>query len=202
MYVNLDEGLEEPAWEAYVRQLGDDGESAVGVGVVTLNEPLPEIRERFLFELQVTCGFVVLKIGAAKTTEILVKTLEANEARGRRKFVRAPCPPGVGQCSIVNETKTVRGEITDISSAGVAIRLGGDQSFRVGMVLRGISIAVKGVRVLADGFIVAQRTGSDGANIHVLMFDPTSLDEEHREKLRSLVCRLNQAAMDQLIATA
>ena len=150
-------------------------------------------------EIQVQCGFVILKIGAAKTAEILVKTLEANEARGRRKFVRAACQPGMGQCAIEHEGASIRGELTDLSSAGMALRFEGDASFRVGTVFRGISIAVKGQRVLVDGFVAAHRSEEGSATIHVIMFSPNALDDTRREKLRSLVARINQITMDRLL---
>jgi hypothetical protein len=59
---------------------------------------------------------------------------------------------------------------------------------------------VKGARVLADGFVAARREGED-SSAHVVMFDPKSLDDSRRDKLRSLVCKINQGAMDRLFET-
>ena len=95
VFLDLDEGLDEAGWEAYVRGLRADPITAgVGIGVLTLTDDVA-LREKYLMDIQVQCGFVILKIGAAKTAEILVRTLDANEARGRRKFVRAACGPGI-----------------------------------------------------------------------------------------------------------
>jgi hypothetical protein len=202
VFIDLDEGLEEAGWDAYVRGLRADSKTAgVGVGVLTLNDD-DSLREKYLMDIQVQCGFVILKVGAAKTAEILVKTLEANEARGRRKFVRANCPPGAGLCSIEHDGMSLRAELTDLSSAGMALRFEGDLSFRAGTVFRGLSISAKGLRVLASGFVVAQRVESSGARVHVVMFDPSSLDDARRDKLRSLVARLNQMSMDHLLESA
>ena len=195
VFVNLDDGLDEAGWLDFVQGLRAEA-PAVGIGVITLNDD-PDLREHYLMNLQVQCGFVILKIGASKTAEILAKTLEANEARGRRKFVRAPCPPGTGQCSMDHEGATLRAELTDLSSAGMAIRFDGGASLKVGSVLRDMSLIIKGQRLLASGVVVAKRAGEDGAeSVHVIMFDPGSLDDARREKLKSLVFRINQSSME------
>jgi len=200
VFIDLDEGLDDPGWEAYVRGLrADERTKGVGVGLLSLNDD-DALKEKYLMDIQVQCGFVILKIGAAKAAEILVRTLEANEARGRRKFVRAACSPGTGQCSIEQDGSSIRGELTDLSSAGMAVRFEGGVSFQVGTVLSAMSITAKGQRVIATGFVAAQRT-EGGANIHVVMFAPASLDDARREKLRSLVSRINQLAMDRLLET-
>jgi hypothetical protein len=195
VFVNLDDGLDEAGWLAYVQSLRRDCPQ-VGVGVITLNDDA-ELRQRYLMDLQVQCGFVVLKIGTAKTAEILTKTLEANEARGRRKFVRALCPPGSSQCAIDVDGSTLRAEISDLSSAGLALKFEGDASFKVGTVLREMALNIKGQRLTASGVVVAKRGDADSAQgTHVVMFDPNSLDEARREKLKSIVFKINQITME------
>jgi hypothetical protein len=201
VFLNLDDGLDEAGWLEYAQSLKTDAPS-LGVGVITLNDN-PELREHYLMNLEIQCGFVILKIGASKTAEILAKTLEANEARGRRKFVRADCAQGSGLCAVDFEGATLRAQLTDLSSAGMAIRFDGGVSLKVGTVLRDISLTVKGQRVLASGVIVAKREEEAGvAGIHVIMFDPSSLDDVRRDKLKILVFRINQAAMDLVLAKA
>ena len=197
VFVNIDAELEEEAWEDYVKSLRSDPKTAgVGVGVLTLNED-KDLSSKYLMDIGVPCGFIVLKIGAAKTIDILAKTLEANEARGRRKFVRALCPPGSAQVTVELDGETVRGEASDISAAGCAIAFEGERSYKPGTILRGLQLTVKGVRLLVDGFVAARHDGARAA--HVIMFAPASLNEGKREKLRSLIFRMNQAAMDRLI---
>lgn len=201
LFVNLDDGLDEADWRGYVRSLRQEAPD-VGIGIITLNDDA-ELREFYLMEAQVQCGFIILKIGASKTAEILAKTLEANEARGRRKFVRAVCGQGTGQCAVEFEGATLRAELTDLSSAGMAIRFEGGAGLKVGTVLRDMSLTIKGQRILASGVIVATRAEEDGGGkAHVIMFDPGSLDAVRREKLKTLVFRINQAAMDAVLQRA
>ncbi len=200
VFMAIDERLDEAEWEAYARALRSEL-PAVGLGVVTLNDDAKK-RELYLMELQVPCGFIVLKLGSSKTAEILGKTLEANEARGRRKFVRATCGPGAGQCNVEHDGTTLRAELTDLSSAGMALRFEGEPSLRVGSVLKGVAISVKGQRLIADAVVVARRDGPEGLPVHVVMFAPASLDESRRDKLKILVFKLNQSAMDRILESA
>ena len=205
LFVNLDDGLEEAGWEKYVQEIKDNPDTIqVGLGVLSMND-VPELKQKYLMDIQVPCGYITLKIGAAKTTEILSKTLEANEARGRRKFVRALCPPGMAQFFVEDAGETLRGEVMDFSSAGMALNFPEGRALKPGSRLRGLQLAVKGGRVIADGIIVANRSigakEAEGPAIasHVVMFDPGSLDDAKREKLRSLVFKVNQFNLDRVM---
>ena len=191
VFINLDDGLKEEGWKAYVASLRRDSPD-VGVGIITLNDN-QALREHYLMDLQVQCGFVILKVTASKTAEILAKTLEANEARGRRKFVRAPCAKGVGQCAVVFEGATLRADLSDLSSSGMAIHFDNAVGLKVGTVLRDMALTIKGQRLSASGVVVAQRDGESGL---VVMFDPASIDDARRDKLKSIVFKINQLSMD------
>jgi len=199
VFIDIDEGLQEREWEAYVRALRAEA-PGVGLGILTLND-LHSVREKYLMDIQVQCGFVILKLGAAKTADILVKTLEANEARGRRRFVRAACPPGTGQCMVEYEESTLRGEVLDISSAGMVACIAGGDCLGVGTVLKDMAISFKGLRSRVTGFVAARRSDPKGPPLQVVMFAPDSLDEEGRGKLRNLVAHVNQLTMDRLLRT-
>jgi len=202
VFINLDDGLDETGWVSFIDKLRtDDATKGVRVGVLTLNDRSPDVRKTYLMDLQVACGFIVLKIGAGRTMEILVKTLEANEARGRRKFVRAACPPGWGQCALDHEGNPLRAQIFDLSSAGMAIKFEGDLTLRVGTMLRDMTLTIKGSRIALSGFVAAQRAEPDGSRVHVVMFDPSSVDDTRRERLKTIVFRINQATMDQRVQT-
>jgi len=211
VFINLDEGLKEPEWERYVRDLRG-AESTIGVGVLSLNDD-QDLKQKYLMDIQVPCGYITLKIGSAKTTEILIKTLEANEARGRRKFVRALCAPGSAQCTGIHKGETLRGEVVDFSVAGMALNLEGGVQLDAGTILRGFQLAVKGGRVVGDCIVVAHRETKKGEAqasetsggrrfaSYIVMFDPNSLDDNRREKLRSLVFKVNQASLDKHFET-
>lgn len=206
VYVNIDEGLREPEWEEWVRSLrADEKTSPIGVGIISLNDD-QELKTKYLMDVQVQCGYVTLKIGAAKTTEILAKTLEANEARGKRRFVRARTMAGTTLCAVNLDEGTLRGEIRDFSIAGMAVQFDGGAALKAGTVLRAIALTIKGSRVSVDGVIVAHRNFEATAAAHeadqastIIMFDPNSLDDAKKEKLRSLILKVNQAEFDKTL---
>lgn len=205
VFVNIDEGLEEPEWEAWVRGLrAEPATQRVGVGILSLNDD-PGLKAKYLMEVQVPCGYVTLKIGASKSADILAKTLEANEARGKRRFVRARTLPGTTLCAANFEGQTLRGEIRDFSIAGMAVQFEGPAAFKAGTVLRSLALTIKGGRVSVDGVVVAHRNPSSSdreeelsAATTVIMFDPNSLDDNKKEKLRSLVLKVNQTELDKV----
>ena len=200
IFVNIDDGMDEERWEVYIKDLrADPRTSTVGIGILTMNEDR-ELTKKYLMDIQVPCGFVVVKIGAAKTIEILDKTLEANEARGRRRFVRAACIPGAAQCFVTLDGKQLRGSLSDLSSAGLAMSFDEATELRPGTVLRGLQLTIKGSHVVVDGFVAAKREDPE-SQTHIIMFDPASLDETKRDKLRGLVSRLNQLSLDRLFET-
>jgi hypothetical protein len=79
----------------------------------------------------------------------------------------------------------------------MTISFEGGASLKVGTVLRDMSLTLKGQRLLASGVVVAKRHGDNGhGDVHVVMFDPGSLDDVRRDKLKTLVFKINQTSMD------
>ncbi|TFG81421.1 MAG: hypothetical protein E4H20_09860, partial [Spirochaetales bacterium] len=87
VFVNIDEGDNEQLWRTWIASLRKDiPVDGPGFGVLTML-PDNEKREAYLMNLGVDCGFITLKQGTKQAAETLVNMLEANEARGRRRFV-------------------------------------------------------------------------------------------------------------------
>ena len=192
LFVNIDEGLSEPEWEAWIRSVKQNPATAsVGLGVVTmLNDA--DLSRKYLMDIGLTCGFVILKIGAAKTTDILLKTLEANEARGRRKYIRSACPSGTADLTVLAEDATLRGNIMDISIVGMAVWFDSPDAIPVGARLKEIQLTLRGVRIFVNGVVVGKRTAEGEAAVHVVLFEPGSLSDEKKDKLRSYIRRVLQ----------
>ncbi len=192
VFVNLDEGMTEPEWEIWIRGLQADPETAsVGIGVVTMLGD-PEISRKYLLDVGITCGFVTLKIGAAKTADILLKTLEANEARGRRKFVRVACPPGTAELSAPFQDSVLRGTVHDLSTAGMAAWFDTATDVPVGFRVKDLQLTLRGARILLNGIVVGRRDDADGPAVRVVMFEPGSLSDEKRDKIRTYIRRTLQ----------
>ncbi|MBN1241813.1 MAG: hypothetical protein JXA15_03800 [Spirochaetales bacterium] len=199
VFVNIDEGLPEPEWEAWVRSLmAEEATSGVGVGILTMTGS-PELSGKYLIDIGVACGFVVVKVGVARTAEILVKTLEANEARGKRKFVRVPCADSGVLLSASDGERNLKATVLDISVAGVACRLDEGRRPPPRTLFRGMHVSLKGVPLFVDGIYVGSREGP-GGTVELFMFDPRSLDDDKKDKIRDFGRKILQGRMDAELA--
>lgn len=201
-FVNIDEGDDEHQWRSWIRSIRDDEATRLAAfGVITmLNDE--QKRNYYMMELGIEGGFIVVKIGAAKTTSILIKMLEANEARGRRRYVRAACPPDATDFSCATEAGTLRGWIKDLSSVGMSAVFSAGTTPVPGTRLKDLQLNLRGVRVIVNGVVVGSHDASGIGMLSVVMFEPASVNDDKREKLRAYIRKTLQATMDKALALA
>jgi len=198
-FVNIDEGDDEKVWRKWIKSIRDDESSkAAAFGIITMLDD-EDKRSFYLMEVGIECGFIVVKIGAAKTTEILLRMLEANEARGRRRFVRAACPPDATDFNCSTDAGVLRGWVKDLSSVGMSAMFTGGTSPKVGERLKGIQLNLKGIRVSVNGVVLGSHDTPGIGTISVLMFEPASINDDKRAKLRSFIRRTLQGTMDKAL---
>lgn len=168
LFFNLDSKTGDAEMEKLIRHLVDTKEEhGCEVGVLSYNKD-PQIAEKYLIDIGVTAGYVTLKIGFEESARIIIRTLEAAEARGRRKFVRVRVPQGKGSISVQMERDRIEGELLDVSVAGVACRL--PEEFQTGTSLGDIQLRLWGSLVGLSGKIAGFR-GDSGRPIYVILFD-------------------------------
>ena len=136
-------------------------------------------------DLGLPCGYIRLKLGLAESTKIILKTLEANEAKGSRKFVRTRCMDNA-DFNLKYEGSLLEGQIRDISIAGMACSLGRNIEIPIRSLLKGIQLNLKGKLCLVDGFLAGIR--KDGPWVYVVMFTP-GMTPQNREKIRQYIQR-------------
>ncbi|HUV08292.1 MAG TPA: PilZ domain-containing protein [Spirochaetia bacterium] len=185
LFVNIDKGLREKEWEKYVRGImSSEATKNARIGIVTYDEN-KALAEKYLMELMVPCGFIRLKIGVEESTRIILKTLEANEAKGRRRFVRAVCRgSNRATFNIKIRNKIITGLIIDISSAGMACSFDGEINLKVGTPFNDLQLRLKGSLCRLSGR-VAGFIEADTQH-YVIMFDE-NLDQHTRAKIRSFI---------------
>ena len=188
LFINIDEGLKEAEWENYIRRmLASEKTRNVGVGILSYNES-PELAQKYLMDIGVPCGFVTLKLGLRESARIILKTLEANEARGRRQYVRVACDPSVGATfnfKLANEYVT--GRILDISSAGMACTFDKDVPLSPGDPLADMQLKFRAVLCRASGRLIGFRSGNNPKR-YVVMFDK-DINQREKQKIHEFVYR-------------
>jgi len=194
IFVNIDEGLSDKEWEKWIGEvLADPVTAGVGVGIVSYNAD-EALRQKFLMEVGARCGFVRLKLGTEESLRILSAMLQANEARGRRKYIRANCEGDtLTSINVRHPRGTFTGTIHDVSSVGFSCRLDPDPNFLKSTKLDDIQLKLHGVLLKIEGIVYGYR--NDGGNVYVILFTPR-MDSLSRSKVRKFIQISLQADID------
>jgi hypothetical protein len=171
MFINIDEGLKEQEWEAYIREvMGNPKTSDSRLGIMSYNQDR-NLMQKYLMDLTVPCGYIQLKLGLQESTRIILNALEANEARGRRKYIRADCHEDINAAmNYQGANGTYHGKILDISSSGIAAKLEKFEDLPVNSLLRNIQLRLRGGIVMTDMILIGKR--QDNPLVYILLFDP------------------------------
>ena len=192
LFVNIDDELNDTQWEEYIRSImRTPATSNVRIGILTYNDS-QELKKKYLMDIGLPCGYIRLKLGLSESTKIILKTLDANEAKGTRKYVRAKC--------MNNATFNVKfngsireGDIKDISTAGMACTMTKNVEIPVRSLLKGIQLNLKGALCLLNGFVAGIRREDQW--VYVIMFTP-DMSTQNKEKIRHYIQRNLQQEID------
>ncbi|MFP4363560.1 MAG: PilZ domain-containing protein [Spirochaetia bacterium] len=185
VFINIDTVLKGNEWETYIRELMKELPD-LRIGIMSYNSD-EEIARKYLMEIGVQCGFIRLKLGLKESTAIILKALQANEAKGRRKYVRAQCQGNI-QASFNMRTSDgfEGGEILDISIAGMACQFSnaGRIPVKVDDEIDDIQLKLKGSLAKVSGKVVGIR--EEGNPVYVILFDK-SMKQPIKSKIRNFV---------------
>jgi hypothetical protein len=177
MFINIDEGMEEPKWEAYIRGIMESPMTKnCRLGILSYNTD-QKLMEKYLMQLSVPCGYIQLKLGIKESTQIMLAALEANEARGRRKFIRIACEDELMATVNYKGSKEVyQGKLLDISATGIATRFNTMENLPEKAVIRGMQLNLRGSLALIDAVLMLKRQN----NVYVFLFDTAKMPLEHK----------------------
>jgi hypothetical protein len=200
-FLNIDEGYPEPEWAALVEKTGENPAFAsVRLGVLSYNTD-PQLSHKYLLELMVPCGFIKLSLDLAESTKTVLRVLDANEAKGRRQFIRVPCAKGSASLNVAVGAKNLNGTVVDISSVGMACRFENDPGFVARTLIKDIQLKLKGVLCQVSAVVMGSRTDEEGRTLYVVLFDPKTLDTT-REKIRGFLKKSLQLQLESDLNTS
>jgi len=184
LYINLDEGYSEPEWEEFVRALQADPATAdVRLGIVTAHAN-SETTHKYLLELDVPCGVIKVGLQPAEVTAAILKVLEANDARGRRQYLRVPCLPGWASLNVMIDNRVLVGELVDISSVGLSCTFEKDPDFVARTLVKNIQLKLKGLLCQVSAVVMGTRPREGQPPLYVFLFDPHTPDSV-KDKIRT-----------------
>jgi hypothetical protein len=196
MFINIDEGLEENEWETYIRDIQENPKTRESrLGILSYNEDQSLMR-KYLMDISVPCGYIRLKLGIQASTRIILDALEANEARGRRKFIRAFCEDDrMVTMNYKDDSGMYYGKILDISSAGFAARIEKFGNFPPNSKLDGVQLRLRGGLVMTDVVVLGKR--QNDRDVYILLFD-SSMDVDIKLIIHRFIKQTIQKEMEQL----
>ena len=170
MFINIDEGLKEKEWEAYIKSIQDDPATKESrLGIMSYNQDRV-LMQKYLMELSIPCGYIQLKLGLQESTRIILSALEANEARGRRKHIRADCEDDINaMVNFKGSSGLCHGKIIDISSAGIAAKFEKASDLTLSTLIKDVQLKLRGGLVMTDMIYMGQRR--DDKRVYIMLFD-------------------------------
>jgi hypothetical protein len=196
LFVNIDERPEENRWERFVRNLmGAEMTKDVRIGIISYNDD-SEMKEKYLMDIGVPCGFVTLKLGLKESFKIIAKMLEANEAKGRRKYVRAECrPQDKATFNVKYDGEYFAGSIVDISAVGIACTFDKSIQLKPGTDLNDMQLKLRAVLCRVGGKLIGINRETEDR--HVFLFS-SEIDPKERHKIHTFVYDRLQESIDAL----
>jgi len=172
LFINIDAVMPEPKWEEYVKSLVNDPSlKKFKIGVISYNED-ENVKNKYIQKIGLPCGYIKFKAGVKETKDLLLRTLIINEAKGRRKYVRARCESDVNaKFNVKIYDKLLTGDILDISSVGMACRFDSNIDMPVNASFPDIQLKLKGSLVTVSGKILGVRK-NEYDRTYVILFDP------------------------------
>jgi hypothetical protein len=197
MFINIDEGMPEPEWEAYIQNMRENPKTAgTRLGILSYNQD-KRLMEKYLMELSVPCGYVQLKLGIQESTRIILNALQANEARGRRKYIRAFCEDDVNATMNYKDPEGLyQGKLLDISSAGIAAKIAKFPDLAPNTVLRDVQLKLRGALVMTDAVLMGKRR--DDRDVWILLFDPAKMNQDSKLVIHRYIKQCLQRYIDQM----
>ncbi|MDR1024698.1 MAG: PilZ domain-containing protein [Treponema sp.] len=198
VFIDIDQTIGEKEWESWIREVTTAGElTDIRVGILTPNRN-DTLQNKYANMLHLPCGYTMIHRDLNITTAQIINILNANEAKGRRKYLRT---------STENESQTVvnfpaggqfvSGSIRDISTAGFSCVFTEDPEFAKNSSFSNVQIKLKHTILNVEAVIFGSRIEGNSKTYVALFTDRLSPDS--KAKIRKYIYSDLQAKMDVLM---
>lgn len=195
VFADVGEKLNEKEWEAWIGGIRNAPETKnISIGIVTAVDD-EKIMQKYLEGMRLPCGYAVVRFELEKTIAQIITALEAVNAKGRRKYIRA---------TTENEINTtvnlpifgdyVHGQIKDISVVGISCTLDGSPEIAKNTLFRDIQVKLQSSLLKVEGIVFGSRMEGH-EKIYVILFTQR-IDPDIRPKIRKYIQQNLQNKMD------
>jgi hypothetical protein len=199
VFINIDDGLSEKDWDSWIRMiLADPALAQIKIGVLTTSGNEASLK-KYTFAMKLPCGYTVVdRSDILKTVKQLYNVLQAVDARGRRKYIRATSEnEALTTINIPHNAEYYKGVIKDISAVGLSCSFHVDPDLDKNALCQDMQIKLQSTILKAEGIVFGSRM--DGlSKIYVFLFTQR-MDPDVRIKIRTYIQATMQAKMNTLI---
>jgi hypothetical protein len=197
VFANINDGMGEKEWEGWIRGvMGDPETSGVDIGIICAGED-EVLKRKYLSQVKIRCGYTVVKSDLSLAIKQLTDILNAADAKGRRKYIRATTENEANiTANFPLNGAFVNGVIKDISVVGFSCAFDTDPELVKNTLFQDLQIKLQSILIKAEGIVFGSRM--DGSNkIYVILFTQR-IDPDVRTKIRKYMQSNLQAKLDNL----
>jgi len=196
VFVDINEQMKETEWETWitaVKNAPDTKETAIGI--VTSNDD-EQLKRKYLLTIKV-CGYTVLKFDLDKAIIHLIEVLQALNAKGRRKFLRATTTKESNvTLNLPYNGKFINGQIRDISVVGISCILDGNPEIPKNTLIKDIQLKLQSSIIKIEGIVFGTRSEGEGYEMNYVLLFTQRIDPDVRTKIRKYIQHNLQSRMD------
>jgi hypothetical protein len=195
VFVDIDEQMPEKDWEAWIRGvMSDPATSRVNIGILSVNDN-EVLQRKYINVVKIQCGYTVLKSDLKNSIKQLFDILQAVDAKGRRKYIRATTDTETTTTINLPINGTfINGVIKDVSVVGLSCAFSQDPELVKNTLFKDVQVRLQSKLLKVEGIIFGSRM--DGlSKIYVLLFTQR-IDPDVRTKIREYIQQNLQSKMD------
>jgi hypothetical protein len=193
IFVNIDEGMTALEWERWIGALMTSLPN-LKIGVFSSNSD-EEVKNRYLNELRVACGYMGLKVDMSKMTPKILELIKVLNVKGRRKYLRATTElEGSATVNMPHGGDFIKGTIKDISVVGISCSFDTDPALSKNAIVKDIQIRLQSQLIKVEAVVFGSRMDG-GEKIYVMIFTQR-VDPEIKVKIRKYIQQNLQNKMD------
>jgi hypothetical protein len=195
VFADIDERMGEEKWEAWIRGImNDPAAGKPGIGVLSVKDD--EILQRkYINSVRVRCGYTVIKADMNNIIKHLMEILKAQNAKGRRKYLRAVADnESLTTVNLPLNGTFVNGAIKDISVVGFSCVFAEDPGLTKNTLFQDIQIKLQSAILKVEGIVFGSR--ADGSSRTYVFLFTQRIDPDTRAKIRTYIQHNYQSKLD------